>query len=622
MQADALSAEVAALEARLSALWVPMDAEARAVVALRRELDLAEAALGGGISVVLIPKRPLTLRTARDGAWQEAAATSAAVEVEAEGKLDLEVDDLVDIRITAGDAARRKAAEMVRQKWISEAEPVLRRAGVADVAALEAHVKSAGDLTRRIDGGRGEIAALHDKARSREARVAELEPTARSAREREEALAGMDRATLEQRHRELGKHWEQPAKALEAKQEGALAVARGDVATRDREAAGLEEGGKHAEAQRGAAIAARDAALATVGSDPAALARSASLEIDAARKEGALLESSLARIIAGGTVEVERARCAQEEAQRALKAAEAARVEAAEQATEARSRVDRAAGEIAMLRERGATLDRAGAAAAVRSAEAEVTAFGPVDGLPTDADVAKAQAIAAERRALLVETTRALDAADGALEQVGGATLQDALDEARRARENCAEQERELDVTSKAWQLLRDKLQQAEEAEGAHLGRALGAPVAERLGELTEGRYGALTLGPSLKTENIEVRGGGSPEDALSFLSVGTLEQLATLVRVAVAEHLRSAIVLDDHLVQSDRARLSWFRRTLRRTATHTQLLVLTCRPEDYLDASEIPGEGEATREVAGGVVRAINLAKVIRRWQPSAVQV
>jgi hypothetical protein len=100
---------------------------------------------------------------------------------------------------------------------------------------------------------------------------------------------------------------------------------------------------------------------------------------------------------------------------------------------------------------------------------------------------------------------------------------------------------------------------------------------------------------------------------------VGTLEQLATLVRIAVAEHLRSAIVLDDHLVQSDRNRLEWFRRLLRRTAMHTQLLVLTCRPEDYLEASEIPGEGEATREVAGGAVRAINLAKVIRRWQPAA---
>jgi uncharacterized protein YhaN len=320
-------------------------------------------------------------------------------------------------------------------------------------------------------------------------------------------------------------------------------------------------------------------------------------------------------------VEVEQARRALEDAQRAMKAAEAARVEAAEQATAARSCADRAAGEIAMLRERGATLDRVGAAAAVRSAEAEVAAFGPVDGLPTDADVAKAQAIAAERRALLGETTRALDAAEGALEQVGGATLQDALDDARRARDNCAERERELEVTAKAWQLLRDKLQQAEEAQGAHLGRALGAPVAERLGELTEGRYGALTLGPSLKTENIEVRGGGSPEDALSFLSVGTLEQLATLVRVAIAEHLKSAIVLDDHLVQSDRARLEWLRRMLRRTATHTQLLVLTCRPEDYLEASEIPREGEATREVAGGVVRAINLAKVIRRRHPSAVQ-
>jgi AAA domain len=615
-QADALGAEIAALEASLKALSVPTEAEVRAVVALRRSLDLSEAALGGGLSVVVTPKRSLTLRAAPDGTWREAATISRAVEVEAEGKLELQIDDLVDIRVSAGDAARRTAAETLRQRWLSEGEPVLGRAGVTDVAALEARVKSAGDLTRQIEAGRREIATLQDKAKSREARVTELDPIVRSVPEREEALTGLDRAALEQRYLELGKHWEQPAKAREAEQEKALAVAHTNVATLDREVAGLEEGGKHAGAQRIIAAAAREAALAQVGPEPADLARRVSAEIDAARREGEVLEASLARISAGGTAEVDQARRSLESAQAAVKTADVARARATTAATEARSRVDRAAGEVAMLRERGAALDRAGAAAAVRSSEAEVTAFGPVDGLPTDVDVEKAQAIVTEQRMLLLETTRTLDAAEGALQQVGGATIQDDLEDARRAKDNAVDKERDLEVTAKAWQLLRDKLQQAEEAEGAHLGRALGAPVAERLGELTEGRYGTLTLGPTLRTENVEVRGGGSPEDALSFLSVGTLEQLATLVRIAIAEHLRSAIVLDDHLVQSDRARLDWFRRMLRRTATHTQILVLTCRPADYLEESEIPAAGEPMREIAGGAVRAINLETVIRRWQ------
>lgn len=619
-EAAVRSAEVAALEARLAALWVPTEAEARAVVTLRRDLDVAEAALGGGLSVVVVPKRQLTLRAARDGAFQEPVTASTAVEIEAEGKLDLQIDELIDLRITAGDATRRKAAETLRQRWLREGEPILERARVADVGALEAHVKSAAELGRRIETARREIAALNDRAKSREDRVAELEPATRSLREREAALSGLDRTAVELRFREQGKGWEQATKTLEARQEGALTTARNDVAALDREVAGLEASARNAEATRGEAVAKRDATLATVGPDPAALARGTTLEIDAARKEVTLLEASLQRIITGGTVEAERARRALDDAQRAVKAADAARTEAQERAAEARSRVDRAAGEIATLRDRAAALDRAGAEAAVRAVEAEVTAFGPVAHLPTEADLARVQTLAAERRGELAEITRDLAAAEGALEQVGGATLLDALEEARRAREHCTEQERELDVTAKAWQLLRDKLQQAEETEGAHLGRALGAPVAERLGELTEGRYGAITLGPSLKTENVEVRGGGSPEDALSFLSVGTLEQLATLVRVAIAEHLRSAIVLDDQLVQSDRARLSWFRRMLHRTATHTQLLVLTCRPEDYLEASELPGEGEATRDVAGGGVRAIDLTRLVRRWQPSAV--
>src|SRR6202044_2533789 len=97
-----------------------------------------------------------------------------------------------------------------------------------------AHVKNAGDLTRRIDAGRKEMAALHDKAKSREARGADLEPTVRSLREREEALAGLDRASIELRYRDLGKSWEQAAKMLEAKKEGALAGGRGDAPPPDR----------------------------------------------------------------------------------------------------------------------------------------------------------------------------------------------------------------------------------------------------------------------------------------------------------------------------------------------------------------------------------------------------
>lgn len=76
---------------------------------------------------------------------------------------------------------------------------------------------------------------------------------------------------------------------------------------------------------------------------------------------------------------------------------------------------------------------------------------------------------------------------------------------------------------------------------------------------------------------------------SLEHVSVGAREQLATLLRLAVAGHLRTAIVLDDQLVHSDSGRLEWFRSRLRdssRTHDH-QVIVFTCRPGDYLAVDE-----------------------------------
>lgn len=69
----------------------------------------------------------------------------------------------------------------------------------------------------------------------------------------------------------------------------------------------------------------------------------------------------------------------------------------------------------------------------------------------------------------------------------------------------------------------------------------------------------------------------------MAALSVGTRDPLAALIRLTIAGHLRSAVVLDDHLVHSDLARLQWFREALQKTAVNAQVIVLTCRAEDYV---------------------------------------
>jgi hypothetical protein len=132
-----------------------------------------------------------------------------------------------------------------------------------------------------------------------------------------------------------------------------------------------------------------------------------------------------------------------------------------------------------------------------------------------------------------------------------------------------------------ALRLLRE-IESAEADRATHLGRALAGPITEALRALTGGRYGPISLGPDLRAENVEAAGGTRP---LAHLSVGTREQLATLLRLAIAGYLQTAIILDDQLVHSDTERLEWFRTCLRdscRTHNH-QVIVFTCRPGDYL---------------------------------------
>ena len=73
---------------------------------LRQRLQVAEAALGGGLSVEIRPKRPLTVRSTRDGATDPAARDSELVALTAKRSIALAIDDWLDIEITAGEEAR------------------------------------------------------------------------------------------------------------------------------------------------------------------------------------------------------------------------------------------------------------------------------------------------------------------------------------------------------------------------------------------------------------------------------------------------------------------------------------------------------------------------------------
>ena len=208
--------------------------------------------------------------------------------------------------------------------------------------------------------------------------------------------------------------------------------------------------------------------------------------------------------------------------------------------------------------------------------------------------------------------------AEGAFEQVGGEVTRDTLTSHREARDQARIREHEIELDYEAYRLLATTLRDVENEDGAHIGQALGSQVGERFKSLTQDRYDSIRLNAHLATDAVQVAGV-----ARSFgdLSAGTQDQLATILRLCIAEQLGSMLILDDHLAQTHRSRAAWFHKMLRRSADKIQIVVLTARPEDYLDLDELPQE-KAPADFAGGSVRAINLDHVIERAASGATEV
>jgi hypothetical protein len=234
------------------------------------------------------------------------------------------------------------------------------------------------------------------------------------------------------------------------------------------------------------------------------------------------------------------------------------------------------------------------------------------DRTVTEEEVSNARADAARIKLELEGIERDVQRAHGALEQVGGAVARERLRDATEAFELAECQEKETEAEYEAWKLLLEQMREADAAQASNLGQALVPAIAARFQELTEQRYQRVQLTAQLGTEGVMISGTLRPT---AQLSVGTREQLSTLYRLALAEYLRTVIVLDDQLVQSDNTRMDWFRALLTEKAQTFQVVVFTCRPGDYLAASALVSEGSAVhRDTKRGIIRAIDLSRALRR--------
>jgi rubrerythrin len=230
----------------------------------------------------------------------------------------------------------------------------------------------------------------------------------------------------------------------------------------------------------------------------------------------------------------------------------------------------------------------------------------------TGGDVAAAQSTAADIRLSLEAIERDIQEARGALKQVGGAVARERLRDATEAFELAELHEREIEMEYEAWKLLLEQMKEADAAQSSNLGQTLAPAIAGRFQELTQRRYETVQLTAQLGMEGVVI---GGAVRSTERISVGTREQLSTLYRLALAEYLHTAVVLDDQLVQSDDSRMGWFRELLTEKSRSFQIVVFTCRPSDYLaEGAMAPKGGSIHADSEHGFIRAIDLGRAVRR--------
>lgn len=611
-QLTRLTMDHEALIARRTAIIAPDAAQLGPMRRLATELGTARGVLNVGLLVTVTPTRPpLQIRVGRDGVAGGQEVIAQPLDAEAATELEVQVGDVATVHVRGGRRDARENARMLEDRWAQEVAPHLAAAGVEDLEALDAKVVEALDLDAKITSSRRDTDTLRERLAPLEGAAAAREAAMTRLGEARAALVGVDLRTLAADLDALGND---PAAALRARRQRASDDVEAARATANQAATARALADDRVRTSRerfDAAATARDAAIARFPSGLATVAEAAQVAFRAANTELQTVTADLASL--QGTIDARSRRLenavssARDAAARVRIALEAAEVEH----TKALTAHAAAAGGLAELRRQLATEDRVGAENAVRAA-AEALAALPVPTRPLAAgELEAAHGFVARAKRELDETDREIQRTQGALEQVGGAVARERLRDAVEAFELAERHERELEADYEAWRMLLDQMKEADAAQASNLGQALAPAIASHFEVLTAQRYQGVQLTDQLGTEGV-VLGGvvRSPQR----ISVGTREQLSTLYRVCLGEYLRTAIVLDDQLVQSDGTRMDWFRGLLAGKARSFQIVVFTCRPDDYLASAALPNGDAVHADMEDGFVRALDLGRAVRR--------
>lgn len=609
-------AAAAALESAQPRFALPSRDQLDELRRLEGDMRVAAAKLDVGLSVTLHPKRPLRITLQRDG--EQATVhdlSSSTLETSARRKLQFDIEGVAEIALSAGAADAREEMDSLEKRWATEARPLLQDAGVATIEELARILNETAQARTEIEAGLREAVQL-------EQRIADQPGWASLEAERqqqlaaaEEALLGADRSKLEKAARKFrAKDAAGIEKLLDALRAGLDDLAE-DEKQRDSDLAAANVRVVEKQKSLDEAGADRDRAQSCVEGDWQEALRQVLNQQTEVQKELDRIEGNLERLAAAGDQSLAEAQNAVHIAVEALADTEAA-YRQAEQGLGDASRLQLIdEGVLKMRREAAAKLDEKGAREALEEIEAQLRqAPAPAQSV-NDEMLTEARRRFEEAGSQLEDIDGKIREKQGALQQVGGEVARQRAEDAANDLESAKERAHLVELEYEAWELLRKTLREAEQEEGTHLGHALAEPVAKRFAALTTGRYGKLALGPNLETEGISIAGENR---LVELLSVGTRDQLSTIFRLTVAEQLKTAVILDDQLTQTDGSRMSWLRDLLKEIANNIQIIVFTCRPDNYL----VPAGGRhrTKREDEQPPVRAVDLVQFIERWgAPSA---
>jgi hypothetical protein len=541
----------------------------------------------------------------------EPASTEQTVEFEANTDLEIGIADVATLRIRGGRRDARDRVHALEQRWAQEVVPHLAAAAVTDLDGLESKIAEGVKLDAKVKEKDSESHALE----------LQLAPLAEVASELQDAINQaatcrmvLGAVPLEPLMADLELLGADPVHGLRTRR---LEWSRNADCARSHAAASArlftlaEDRASNLRSLWEAAVSKRDEALASFpeGVDAALTASQRQLSHANAEKEKAVAElEALDKTISSRKQLIEEAAS---QTRTLLGAAKSGADTAQHNLTDAIASQAEHAGRLSELRKRREAEDLAAGELRLQEAKARHDTLPVPARNVTEDELHAGRSLERSARSEYEANELEIQRAHGRLEQVGGAVARDRLRDATEAFELAERQEKEIEADYEAWKLLLEQMKEADSAQASNLGQALAPTIAGLFQTLTQQRYEFVQLGAQLNTEGIVVHGAARPARRLS---VGTREQLSTLYRLALAEYLRTTVVFDDQLVQSDDNRMDWFRGLLTEKARIFQIIVLTCRPYDYLGlGTPTPDGSNAVTDLTHGVIRAIDLQRVVQ---------